>query len=126
VAAAADLMHKSGILHGDIKAGNVMLELGPAAPAEATPLGLQDALDRGLLHAVVGDFGLALCKQLEDKAWEQEPLAGTLVYMAPEVSARMDKAPGADPSVKYRMHLGEWSGEWVLLECSHFCCAVPF
>jgi len=71
VAAAVHHAHERGVVHGDIKPGNVMFD--------------EDG------HPVVVDFGLAVEAGIE--AVEQ---GGTLAYMAPERVLGAPPSPGAD------------------------------
>ncbi len=78
VAAALDFMHASGVLHRDVKPGNIFLD--------------------GFLRPFLGDFGLAkIVDPIDGLSHDQtltgaRALVGTLEYMAPELSK-----PGVEP-----------------------------
>lgn len=77
VADALDVLHKNGIVHGDIKADNVMM------------VEEQASLRRRTIARLI-DFGLA---HRMSSISEKDPIAGTPEYMAPE------RARGGPPSV---------------------------
>lgn len=71
VASALDHAHAQGIVHCDIKPGNILLD--------------------GRGNAYLGDFGIA---QLDTK--EHLPSQGTYAYMAPELAGGASAAPASD------------------------------
>ena len=63
--------HRQGVIHGDLKCGNILLT---EAPARGT-------------RAVITDFGLAALEQAGEQRTINQ-LAGSIVYMAPELFRR--------------------------------------
>ncbi len=103
VADALDCAHSHGIVHRDIKPGNILLS-GTAVPGEAS----------GQDHALVTDFGIArsLIDQSSDRLTQTGIVVGTPAYMSPEQAAGERHLDGrADvyslSCVLYEMLVGE-------------------
>src|SRR5579871_1154794 len=60
--------HRQGVIHGDLKCGNILLTQMPA----------------GVTRAVITDFGLAALEQAGEQRTMNQ-VAGSLEYMAPEL-----------------------------------------
>lgn len=67
-------LHKHGILHRDLKLGNIMVSQGTKVK--------------------IGDFGLAV--KLEDLQEERETICGTPNYISPEIVARQPYGTQSD------------------------------
>jgi serine/threonine protein kinase len=80
IAEGLDALHGKGILHRDLKPGNVMMAPSPSG-----------------VRAIIGDFGLARTFGPEHETATQTGwIAGTPAYMAPEVLAGSAATPAAD------------------------------
>jgi serine/threonine protein kinase len=79
VAEAVDYAHTLGLVHRDLKPGNIMIELGPGQTG-ALPIA-------GQVRPLVLDFGLALRDEAEVTMTVEGQILGTPAYMSPEQAA---------------------------------------
>jgi serine/threonine protein kinase/tetratricopeptide (TPR) repeat protein len=104
VADALDCAHSHGIVHRDIKPGNILLS-GTAGPAR---------IASGQDHALVTDFGIArsLVNQASDRLTQTGIVLGTPSYMSPEQASGERHLDGRSDvyslsCVLYEMLVGE-------------------
>jgi serine/threonine protein kinase len=83
IAEGLDAAHKAGVIHRDLKPGNIMLLPPPTG--------------RFAQRAVITDFGLALSEEQSDmRLTESDELVGTPEYMAPEQAEPGPATPATD------------------------------
>jgi eukaryotic-like serine/threonine-protein kinase len=83
IADGLDAAHKAGVIHRDLKPGNIMLLPPPTG--------------RFAERAVITDFGLALSEEQSDmRLTQSDELVGTPEYMAPEQAEPGPATPATD------------------------------
>jgi serine/threonine protein kinase len=83
IADGLDAAHAAGVIHRDLKPGNIMLLPPPTG--------------RFAERAVIADFGLALSEEQSDmRLTESDELVGTPEYMAPEQAEPGPATPATD------------------------------
>ena len=87
LADAVEHAHQAGILHRDLKPGNIMLKSVPDSDARSDPAILDQAM--------ITDFGLA--RFIDEGQSTQMGLVGTIAYMSPEqAGGEKDLGPECD------------------------------
>lgn len=86
---ALDAAHRAGVLHRDVKPGNVLLERGGRSETSAGGWG----------RVVLTDFGIATMETGDDamaKLTQSGQLVGSLDYLPPERAQGQDPGPASD------------------------------
>jgi serine/threonine protein kinase len=86
VAEAVDYAHQMGLVHRDLKPGNIMLDYGHPASADQSGKGATKGTGR-LGKPLVMDFGLALRVEAVITLTQDGHILGTPAYMSPEQAA---------------------------------------
>ncbi|WP_329119621.1 serine/threonine-protein kinase [Streptomyces sp. NBC_01353] len=90
---ALDAAHRAGVLHRDVKPGNVLLERGERSETGVPPAG-------GWGRIVLTDFGIATMETSGDDAMakltQSGQLVGSLDYLPPERAQGQDPGPASD------------------------------
>lgn len=88
--------HQNGVLHRDLKPGNVLVSTGQ--PGDGTPAwGLPKVIDFGIAEALGGDGVASSGEALDDHAaGGARGVTGTLEYMSPEQATGLDLDPRSD------------------------------
>jgi WD40 repeat protein len=95
LAEAMQHAHDRGVLHRDLKPGNILLMSGVGDGDETAPTTHRSPLTTH--HPKITDFGLAKLLEQDEQNTRSGAILGTPSYMAPEqAAARKDIGPAAD------------------------------
>ncbi|WP_274560799.1 serine/threonine protein kinase [Streptomyces spiramyceticus] len=90
---ALDAAHRAGVLHRDVKPGNVLLERGERSEMGVPPAG-------GWGRVVLTDFGIASMEASDDDAMakltQSGQIVGSLDYLPPERAQGREPGPASD------------------------------
>jgi serine/threonine-protein kinase len=84
--AGLEYAHRHGVIHRDVKPGNLMIIGGPAAYVEA---------DAGQMAVKLADFGIARAGE-QTRITQAGSVVGTAAYLAPEQARGEEATPASD------------------------------
>jgi len=90
--AGLEYAHRQGIIHRDVKPGNLMVIGGPAGRRAATPM--QDP-PTGEMTVKLTDFGIARAAE-QTRLTQVGSVVGTAAYLAPEQARGEEATPASD------------------------------
>ena len=91
--AGLEYAHRQGIIHRDVKPGNLMVIGGPAGPPSSASSSLEPPTDE--MTVKLTDFGIARAAE-QTRLTQVGSVVGTAAYLAPEQARGEEATPAAD------------------------------